>query len=39
LNDELPRNFSYVLAPALPSKYTCESAAKLMLNKILGERK
>lgn len=30
------KNFEYILAPALPQRYTCYSAGKLMLDCILG---
>lgn len=32
------KGFKYVLCPALPKKYTCESAAKLMYEKIKEQR-
>jgi len=30
-------NFQYILAPALPQKYTCETAGKILAERIIGE--
>ena len=39
LDKEKVKNFTFLPAPGLPQKYSCISASKLMLTKILGELK
>lgn len=39
IDEKWVTNFEYIKAPALPQKYSYQSASKLMLNKILGEIK
>lgn len=39
LNKELVKNFTYFNAPALPSKFSVETAAELMYESIMGENK
>lgn len=36
LDNSKVKNFKYILAPALPQRYSCYSAGKLMLDSILG---
>jgi len=39
LDSEKVKDFTYLLAPGLPQRYSCMSASKLMLTKILGDLK
>ena len=37
LNKELVKDFEYYLAPALPTKFTAETAGKYLYERIMGE--
>lgn len=39
LNFDEAQNFVYIIAPALPQKYSCETAGKLMFESIMGLNK
>ena len=37
LNKDMVKNFDYFLAPALPTKYTPETAGKFLYERIMGD--